>query len=44
MGETVTVKFDPNSRKDLVLLEERFEVKDHVNQSADAFFGGLQKT
>jgi hypothetical protein len=44
VGETVTVKFDPNSRKDFVLLEESFEVKDHVNASGDAFFGGLQKS
>jgi hypothetical protein len=44
VGETVTVKFDPNSRKDFVLLEESFEVKDHINASADAFFGGLQKS
>jgi hypothetical protein len=42
VGETVTVKFDPNSRKDFVLLEESFEVKDHVNASADALFGGLK--
>ncbi|NLT07726.1 MAG: hypothetical protein GXY03_15660 [Solirubrobacterales bacterium] len=41
VGETVTVKFDPNSRKDIVLLEDSFEVKDHINASADAFFGGL---
>ena len=44
VGETVTVKFNPNSRKDFVLLEESFEVKDHINASADAFFGGLQKS
>lgn len=44
VGETVTVKFDPNSRKELVLLEESYEVKDHVNQAADAYFGGLQKS
>jgi hypothetical protein len=44
VGETVTVKFDPNSRKDFVLLEQSFEVKDHVNQAADAYFGGLQKS
>lgn len=43
-GETVTVKFDPNRRKDFVLLERSFEVKDHVNQAADAYFGGLQKS
>jgi hypothetical protein len=44
VGEMVTVKFDPNSRKELVLLERSFEVKDHINASADAFFGGLQKS
>lgn len=44
VGETVTVKFDPNSRKDFVLLEQSFEVKDHVNQAADTYFGGLQKS
>jgi hypothetical protein len=44
VGETVTVKFDPNSRKDFVLLEQSFEVKDHVTQAADAYFGGLQKS
>jgi len=43
VGETVTVKFDPNSRKDFVLLEQSFEVKDHINQAADAYFGGLQR-
>lgn len=43
VGETVTVKFDPNSRKDLVLLEQSFEVKDQINQTADAYFGGLQR-
>jgi hypothetical protein len=42
VGETVTVKFDPNSRKDFVLLERSFEVKDHVTQTADAYFGGLK--
>lgn len=40
VGETVTVKFDPNSRKDFVLLEQSFQVKDHVTQAADAYFGG----
>jgi hypothetical protein len=44
VGQTVTVKFDPNSRKDVVLLEESYEVKDHVNQAADAYFGGLQRS
>lgn len=31
VGETVTVKFDPNSRKDFVLLEQSFEVKDALS-------------
>jgi hypothetical protein len=44
VGETVTVKFDPNSRKDFVLLEQSFEVKDHVTQADDAYFGGLSKS
>lgn len=44
VGETVTVKFDPNSRKDFVLLEQSYQVKDHVNEAADAFFGGLQRS
>jgi hypothetical protein len=30
VGETLTVKFDPQSRKNLVLLEERVEVEDSV--------------
>jgi hypothetical protein len=30
VGERVTVKFDPQSRKNLVLLEEAYEVEDHV--------------
>jgi len=31
VGETVTVKFDPNSRKDFVLLEQSFEVMDALS-------------
>ena len=42
-GSTVTVKFDPNSRKNFVLLEESFEVKDNITASSEAFFGGLQQ-
>jgi hypothetical protein len=30
VGESLTVKFDPQSRKNLVLLEEKFEVEDSV--------------
>ena len=37
VGEHVTVKFDPNSRKNFVLLEENAQVKDHVTASAEAF-------
>ena len=31
VGETVTVKFDPRSRKNVVLLEQTFQVEDHVS-------------
>jgi hypothetical protein len=41
-GQTVTVKFDPQSRKNFVLMEENFQVKDQVTASAETFFGGLQ--
>jgi len=37
VGQQVTVKFDPNSRKNFVLLEENVQVKDHVTASMDAF-------
>ena len=30
VGERVTVKFDPNSRKNVVLLEETYEVEDGI--------------
>jgi sporulation protein YlmC with PRC-barrel domain len=33
VGETVTVKFDPNSRRQFVLLEDSYEVVDHVQQA-----------
>jgi hypothetical protein len=33
VGETVTVKFDPNSRRRFVLLEESYEVVDHVQHA-----------
>jgi len=39
----VTIKFDPNSRKNFVLLEESYEVKDHITASSEALFGGLPK-
>ena len=41
VGAAVTVKFDPNSRKNVVLLEETYEVKDHITSSSEALFGGL---
>ena len=43
VGSTVTVKFDPNSRKNFVLLEESVEVKDHVTATSEAYFGGLSQ-
>jgi hypothetical protein len=33
VGETVTIKFDPNSRRQFVLLEESYEVVDHVQHA-----------
>jgi sporulation protein YlmC with PRC-barrel domain len=33
VGETVTIKFDPNSRRQFVLLEDSYEVVDHVQQA-----------
>jgi hypothetical protein len=33
-GERVTVKFDPQSKKNVVLLEESYEVEDHLTASA----------
>ena len=30
VGEQVTVKFDPQSRKNVVLLEENFQVEDSL--------------
>jgi hypothetical protein len=35
VGERLTVKFDPQSRKNVVLLEERFEVQDHVSAARE---------
>ena len=43
VGSTLTVKFDPNSRKNFVLLEESFQVKDHVTATSEAMFGGLSQ-
>jgi hypothetical protein len=33
VGETVTIKFDPNSRRQIVLLEESYEVVDRVQHA-----------
>jgi hypothetical protein len=33
-NERVTVKFDPQSRKNVVLLEESYEVEDHLTSAA----------
>ena len=41
-GSTITVKFDPNSRKNFVLMEQNVQVKDHINATADSLFGGLR--
>jgi hypothetical protein len=38
-GEAVTVKFDPNRRRDVVLLAERAEVVDHVEQARRVLTG-----
>lgn len=37
VGEQVTVKFDPNSRKNFVLMEENVQVKDHVTAAMESF-------
>jgi hypothetical protein len=42
VGERVTVKFDPNSRKNIVLMTENVQVKDRLHATADAHFGGLK--
>jgi hypothetical protein len=45
VGETVTVKFDPQRRKSLVLLEESFLVEDHATRARKMFeAGGLAPT
>ena len=38
-GEAVTVKFDPNRRRDVVLLAERVEVVDQVEQARRVLTG-----
>ena len=35
VGERLTVKFDPRSRKNVVLLDESFEVTDHVSAARE---------
>ncbi len=42
VGQQVTVKFDPNSRKNFVLLEENVQVKDHITASMEQFGTGLK--
>jgi hypothetical protein len=37
VGERMTVKFDPQSRKNVVLLEEELEVVDHITASLRNF-------
>lgn len=37
VGQQVTVKFDPNSRKNFVLMEENVQVNDHITQSMESF-------
>jgi hypothetical protein len=37
VGERVTVKFDPQSRKNVVLLEEDFQVEDHITAAMRNF-------
>jgi hypothetical protein len=39
VGETVTVKFDPQNRKNLILLEEAYEVVDHTTAAHRMFTG-----
>ena len=41
VGERVTVKFDPNSRKNVVLEEQAYEVKDHVSVVRDTMRSGM---
>jgi hypothetical protein len=40
VGETVTVKFDPQRRKNVVLLEEAFLVEDHATKARKMFEAG----
>ena len=36
-GQQVTVKFDPQSRKNVVLMEQSFEVVDHITAAMRSF-------
>lgn len=40
VGDTVTVKFDPQSRKNVVLLEESYEVEDSATAARKMFESG----
>ena len=46
VGEKVTIKFDPQSRKNFVLLEESYEVKSQVAASMEGMrvWSGSQQT
>jgi hypothetical protein len=37
VGEKMTLKFDPQSRKNVVLLEESFQVEDHITAAMRNF-------
>ena len=37
VGQQVTLKFDPQSRKNVVLLEESFQVEDHITAAMRNF-------
>jgi hypothetical protein len=37
VGEKMTVKFDPQSRKNVVLLEQEYEVVDHITAAMRNF-------
>jgi hypothetical protein len=40
VGETVTVKFDPQARKNLILLEQAYVVEDHATAAHRMFSSG----
>jgi hypothetical protein len=37
VGERLTLKFDPQSRKNVVLLEDNFQVEDHITAAMRNF-------